>query len=130
MIDTKLTLTILWVLIFTLFDYYGFVYLDKRRGTKFYRILQGTFQLIITYVAFILGGWQTALASNIIWITLGCDVLFYIADDTALEPFTWFKFSPVNYYYQVIKKQPTPVKKIIQSSIIGVFIALNIIIFL
>lgn len=121
----------LWVWCFTLFDWIGFVWLDNRKGTILYRFVQGAFQTMISLVLwYVLGSWVPVLSANIIWLFLGCDVLFYWVDGSKLTPFTWFTWSPVNFLYQIILGKPTPVYAIWASVIIGVVISCSILLIL
>ena len=117
---------IIWVLLFTLFDYVGFVWFDSRKGTKTYRILQGAFQLFTSILLYQWCGWQAVLGANIMWYFLVCDILFYWIDGKKLDDFTWFKFSPFNFYFNVIKKLPTPAVWVRISALVGVMLGLSV----
>jgi hypothetical protein len=120
----------LGVLIFSLFDWVGFVWLDNRKGTMLYRVVQALFQIMISMVLLCLTDWIAVLAANIMWLFLVCDVVFYWIDNTPLEPFTWFSQSPVNFIYQKILGKPTPVVAVLLSASLGVVIGYGILYFL
>ena len=70
------------ILIFSLYDYFGFHISHKKGWEDFslinpYRISQLTVQIIITVFLFIYYGWFSALAFNILWWTWWADLLFY-----------------------------------------------------
>ena len=79
----SLIYTVAAVIVFALFDYFGFNVSLKRGWADFsnfnkYRVVQGLFQLILTVLLFYFSGWRAAIAFNIIWWTWGCDFLFYL----------------------------------------------------
>ena len=122
---------VLWVFTFSLFDWVGFVKFDNRNGTMLYRIIQGTFQVLLSGLLwYITGNWATVLSANIMWLFLVCDVIFYWIDNTPLEPFTWWSWSPVNIIYHKILGKPTPVVAVLLSASLGVVIGYNTLFFL
>jgi len=71
------------IIIFSLYDYFGFHISHKKGWEDFtpinpYRISQLIVQLIITAFLFIFYGWFSALAFNILWWTWWADLLFYL----------------------------------------------------
>ena len=71
------------VVVFALFDYFGFNFSLKKGWADFsnfnrYRVVQGLFQLFLTVLLFYFSGWRAAAAFNIIWWTWGCDFMFYL----------------------------------------------------
>ncbi|MEO6305299.1 MAG: hypothetical protein ABIP51_19215, partial [Bacteroidia bacterium] len=89
-----------WILLFTIFDIFGFFnvselakYANNDVASVSYRIIQVTFQIVLTLFVFFACGWQSALASNIAWFFCVSDKLFYIFK---LEPdyggeYTWLE---------------------------------------
>ncbi len=74
---------ILAVIVFSLFDYFGFNISLKKNWADFklfnrYRAAQVSVQIILTLLLLFLSGWQSVLVFNLIWWTWGCDFLFYL----------------------------------------------------
>lgn len=70
------------IIIFSLYDYFGFHISHKKGWEDFtflnpYRVSQITVQIIITAALYIITGWFSALAFNILWWTWWADLLFY-----------------------------------------------------
>ena len=70
------------IILFSLYDYFGFHISHKKGWEDFtllnpYRISQFIVQIIITISLYILFGWFSALAFNILWWTWWADLLFY-----------------------------------------------------
>ena len=63
--------------IFALFDYFGFSYYYPMGKEKFYRILQGSFQIILSVICFISGGIKAVIIFNLLWWTWIADWVFY-----------------------------------------------------
>ncbi len=83
----ELILSFAAIIIFSLYDYFGFHISYKRGWENFkpvnrYRVSQLLTQIIITIVLFFLGGWFSALAFNLLWWTWWADILFYFWYDT------------------------------------------------
>lgn len=71
------------IIIFSLYDYFGFHISYKKGWEDFtpinpYRISQSIIQLIITAILLIFFGWLSALTFNILWWTWWADLLFYL----------------------------------------------------
>ncbi len=71
------------VILFSLFDYFGFNISLKKGWAEFnndrgYRVVQGILQAVLTAVLIYFSGWRAAIGFNIIWWTWGCDFLFYL----------------------------------------------------
>jgi hypothetical protein len=78
----RLSLSLSFVLIFSLFDYFGFNISLRKRWADYtlinkYRIAQFIFQIILSGLLFYISGWQSVAAFTIIWWTWGCDFIFY-----------------------------------------------------
>lgn len=113
-----------FVLLFTVFDVYGFRYVGKfktgkENGVLEYRIMQIMFQAVFIALISLIDGKATAVACFIAWWLLVSDVLYYWALNETLTPFTWALWSPVNAVYHFIFHQPTPVSAVITSALTG-----------
>jgi small-conductance mechanosensitive channel len=79
----ELISSIIGIIIFSLYDYFGF-HISHRKGWEDftpvnpYRISQFTVQAALTIILYILYGWYSALAFNILWWTWWADLLFYL----------------------------------------------------
>jgi hypothetical protein len=78
----ELISSIIGIIIFSLYDYFGFHISHKKGWEDFtplnpYRISQFIVQAVITIILYILYGWYSALAFNILWWTWWADLLFY-----------------------------------------------------
>ena len=121
---TPVALLAAWVLWFTAFDFIGF----RSSISKFsFRFLQISFQIALTGLVWLLGGWCVALAANVIWITLGCDMIYIWILKAGPYEWDYFKTSPVNFFYQVILRRKTPWNAALISAGAGLIIALIII---
>ncbi len=70
------------IIIFSLYDYFGFHLSHKKGWEDFtfinpYRISQFIFQLIITISLYLSFGWFSSFAFNLLWWTWWADLLFY-----------------------------------------------------
>lgn len=79
----RLSLSLSFVVVFSLFDYFGFNISLKRKWADYslfnkYRVVQFIFQILLSVLLFLLSGWQSVLAFNFVWWTWGCDFLFYL----------------------------------------------------
>jgi hypothetical protein len=79
----ELLASFLGIIVFSLYDYFGFHLSHKKGWEDFsiintYRVSQFIVQAIITAILFIAGGWFSALAFNILWWTWWADLLFYL----------------------------------------------------
>jgi hypothetical protein len=75
------------IIIFSLYDYFGFHISHKKGWEDFsalnpYRVSQIIIQVIISILLFYFSGWFSALAFNILWWTWWADLLFYFWYDT------------------------------------------------
>jgi hypothetical protein len=114
-----------FVMLFTAFDVIGFYYVDEKRGSAGYRIVQVMFQAALTYVLAEHVGLVAAIGATIAWYLLACDVLFYWALGIELSPFNWFGASPVVFIFQRLLKQPSaPAWSVLLSSIVGILLAI------
>ena len=114
-----------FILIFQSYDVWGYRDVGKftpenKRGLEEYRVMQFAFQVLFMRLIYAIDGGPTTLACLIAWLLLACDVIYYFSVNARLEPFTWFLASPVNFIFNVIFRQPTPVWAVILSAIIGV----------
>jgi len=71
------------VIVFSLFDYFGFNVSLKRKWADYslfnkYRVAQVLFQILLSTLLYYLSGWQSVIVFNFIWWTWGCDFLFYL----------------------------------------------------
>jgi len=119
-----IALLAVWVLWFTIFDFIGY---RSQVSDISYRFLQTSFQIALTGLVWFIGGWQVALAANVIWITLGCDMLYIWILKAGPYEWDYFKTSPVNFFYQVILRRNTPWNAALISAGAGLIIALIII---
>jgi hypothetical protein len=83
----EIILAFIGIILFGLFDYFGFHVSYKRGWADFgminkYRIAQFIFQIIISALLFIAGGWFAVFAFNFLWWTWWADLLFYFFYDT------------------------------------------------
>lgn len=79
----RLSYSLSLIVIFSLFDYFGFNISLKRKWADYklinkYRIAQSIFQVIISVLLYLISGWQSVAAFTLIWWTWGCDFLFYL----------------------------------------------------
>lgn len=79
----RLSLSLSFVVIFSLFDYFGFNISLRKRWADYtlinkYRIAQFIFQILLSLLLLYLSGWQSVAAFTIIWWTWGCDFIFYL----------------------------------------------------
>jgi len=97
-------------MVFSIYDYFGF-HISHRKGWEDftalnpYRLSQFVFQIIISVILYIIGGWFTALAFNILWWTWWADLLFYYWYDT-LRVFGYPR-SPGGFREQVLGNKVT-----------------------
>ncbi len=116
-----------YILVDTSFDVFGFTHTDQSRGSASYRIIQKMFQFAVLLLIYIHVGPTAVIACLIASWLLVCDVLFYFALSLPLEPFSWFKESPVNFFFITILKRPvTPVWAVLVSSGLGFALAIAI----
>ena len=114
-----------FVLLYTAFDVFGyrdvlgFNNADRRRGPEPYRIVQGTFKVVLLYAIWLTDGWLTVAASLLAWWSLACDVLYYWCVKVPLDDFTWFRASPVVFVYNVVLNKPAPKSAVAISALVG-----------
>lgn len=118
------------ILLFTAFDVVGFKYITNNSGGILYRIAQFAFQIILCYIIHMLVGWYVVIAFLVAWYLLLCDVLYYWVVGYELSPFSWFKTSPVVFYYMYIENKPNaPAIAVKISSYVGFIAGVLIIMF-
>lgn len=66
------------LLLFALFDYFGYTYFYFLSKVKIYRVIQGLFQFILSALCFYFGGIKAVLIFNILWWTWVADWIFYL----------------------------------------------------
>jgi hypothetical protein len=123
-----------YLFIFTAFDVFGYRYVGrfitgKELRVPEYRVVQLTFQVLLTCIAVIVDGYYAAIAFTVAWLLLVCDVLYYYCVNERLTPFTWFIYSPINFIYNVLLKKPTSVWAVVASAIMGLLTGICLIIF-
>jgi len=79
----RLSYSLSLIVIFSLFDYFGFNFSLKRKWADYklinkYRIAQSIFQVILSVLLYLISDWQSVAAFTLIWWTWGCDFLFYL----------------------------------------------------
>jgi hypothetical protein len=79
----RLSYSLSFIVLFSLFDYFGFNISLKRKWADYglmnkYRVVQSFVQIILSILLFYISGWQSVAAFTIIWWTWGCDFLFYL----------------------------------------------------
>jgi len=121
---SQLALLATWVIWFAIFDFIGF---RSSISKLSFRFLQISFQIALTGLVWLLSDWRVALAANVIWITLGCDMLYIWILKAGPYEWDYFKISPVNFFYQVILRRNTPWNAALISAGAGLIIALIII---
>jgi hypothetical protein len=116
-----------FLLIFSAYDVFGYRDVGKfdvmpsqvNVGLESYRVMQVMYQVLFMCYIFVIDGGPTTIACAIAWYFLTCDVIYYFLVNKALIPFTWFLPSPVNFVYNVIFRQPTPVWAVSLSALFG-----------
>lgn len=133
---SPLVLYILFILLFTSFDCYGFS-LTQDRDNEWselriiYRVIQDMFEVILLLWIFSAGGWKPVIASlTAHWLTT-CDKLFYIL---RREPdyggeYTWLSGWSIFLILKYVGIRPTTTKIFNTVALIG-FVAGIIICFL
>lgn len=123
---------IFWVCVFTAFDHLLFLDVLTKVPKEIphvpeaaYRIAQGSIHILMLVVTYLVTqSWQVCLATQIIWWTLGCDVLYYIIGKHEFDQtWTWVRWS-----VWFFKKEVSNVLVII-GSIIGVITAILVLVF-
>lgn len=64
--------------IFALFDYFGYTFFYFLSKVKLYRVLQGTFQVLLSAFCYYFYGIKAVLIFNILWWTWVADWIFYL----------------------------------------------------
>ncbi len=77
LLNIIMTLPVIAIVVFALYDYFGFTYSFYNNKVRTYRISQGIFQISISIICFWLGGFKAALIFNLLWWTWWADWLFY-----------------------------------------------------
>lgn len=98
------------IIIFSLYDYFGFHISHKKGWEDFtfinpYRVSQTIIQLAITAALYIAGGWYTPLAFIILWWTWWADLMFYFWYDTLR--FFGYPRKPGGFRQQVLGNKVT-----------------------
>jgi len=106
----ELISSIIGIIVFSLYDYFGFHISHKKGWEDFtplnpYRISQFIVQAVITIILYILYGWYSALAFNILWWTWWADLLFYFWYD--FLRFFGYPRKPGGFKEQVIGNKVT-----------------------
>ncbi len=64
-----------------------------------YRIVQVTFQFILSAALLFAAGWRAMLAGNLVWMGAGCDLLYYAATFRPLPAeWDWLWFTPLGIF--------------------------------
>lgn len=82
----ELIYVLVLVLVFSLFDYFGYNISAKKGWVNEklinpYRVIQTTFQIVLTLIAIFQFDWTVAVGFNLLWWTWNCDLLFYLIGD-------------------------------------------------
>jgi hypothetical protein len=114
-VHSPLALALGAVLVFTAFDILGY---QNASALVPYRVMQATIQ-------FVLGAYLYAIAPAacwgflIVWISLGCDILYYWAVRQDLCPFVWFDVSPVVFLFKHVLGRAAPIWAVRLSAGVG-----------
>jgi hypothetical protein len=108
----------LWIAAWTMYDIFGYDYVVLTNGQfqsavsvhknllhhyqvslNAYRIIQMTFQWILTFLVVFAVGWKVGLAANLVWWGANCDVLYYFATWKSLPyEWTWLGWTPFGIF--------------------------------
>ncbi|MCZ7556869.1 MAG: hypothetical protein M5R41_10760 [Bacteroidia bacterium] len=118
----RILAALLWIIAFTLYDVFGYDFLVMTDSTAYrtmellpelrasymsslnaYRILQVTFQIILTLMVFYAAGKRAAVAALLTWWGGLCDLLYYAMTMRALPPsWDWMWFTPLGMFIEVL----------------------------
>ena len=88
-----------------------------------YRIVQVTFQFILSAAVLFAAGWRATLAANLVWMGAGCDLLYYAATFRPIPShWDWLWFTPLGWFFDSLS---LPVV-LVQFALLGVAAALLI----
>lgn len=105
---------VLWIAAFSLYDVFGYDFVVMTDSTAHatmaqqlalrdayavslnaYRIIQVSFQVLISAAVLFAAGWRTMIAANLFWWGAGCDLLYYAMTFRALPAqWDWLWFTP------------------------------------
>ena len=115
-----------WILAWTMYDVFGYDYVVLTNGQftgaiaahpgllhhyqvslNAYRIIQMSFQWVLTFLVVFAVGWRVGLAANLVWWGATCDLLYYfVAWKSLPQEWTWLGWTPMGIFINSI---PLPV---------------------
>jgi hypothetical protein len=113
---------LLWIAAFSVYDVFGYdfvVMTDSTAhetmaalpglreayatGVNAYRILQVSFQVILSATVLFAAGWRPMISGNLFWMGGGCDLLYYAATYRALpDRWDWLWFTPAGMFTEAL----------------------------
>ena len=104
----------LWIAAFSLYDVFGYDFVVMTDSTAHatmaqqpelrdayavslnaYRIIQVSFQVLLSAAVLFAAGWRTMIAANLFWWGAGCDLLYYaLTFRTLPAEWDWLWFTP------------------------------------
>jgi hypothetical protein len=110
---------LLWICAFSVYDVFGYDVIVMTDSTaqhtmrtlpdlrdaygvslNAYRILQVSFQILLSAAVLFATGWRGMIAGNLFWWGGGCDLLFYALTFRAMpDSWEWLWFTPVGMVY-------------------------------
>jgi hypothetical protein len=107
-----------WICAWTMYDVFGYEFVvltngqcagaiaahkgllhDYQVSLNAYRIIQMTFQWVLTFLVVFAVGWRVCLAANLIWWGANCDMLYYFITWKSLpQDWTWLGWTPVGIF--------------------------------
>lgn len=115
----RIAAVVLFVCAFSVYDVFGYDFIVNTDSTadssiaampalreaytvslNAYRIVQVTFQFILSAAVLFAAGWRATLAANLVWMGAGCDLLYYAATFRPLPShWDWLWFTPLGWFF-------------------------------
>ncbi len=118
----RISALLLFTAAFSLYDVFGYDFIVMTNSTasetmaqmpqlrehytislNAYRIVQVTFQIVLSAAVLFAAGWRAMLGGNLIWMGGGCDLIYYAATLRSLPAqWDWLWFTPLGMFVDAL----------------------------